>query len=454
MIEDRSRMLIATVQKLLSRGARTNILRILSKTHAADIAILLQSLRSELRLEVFQMVEPDSKRAEVLSHLDSEIQEEIFDLLGRQEFLLLVGLMDSDDAADLLGALDAEESQEILSQMVTEDSQEVAELMGYPEDSAGGLMSSEHLSVNQSLTVDQAIKCIQTEGEEGKVTFYLYVVNDHDQLVGVVSLKQLLMSKRQEALKQIMHTDVISVGVTTDQDEVAQIVEKYDFLALPVVEGNNQLVGVITVDDVIDVIREAAEEDLLAMGRAGWGVNVTVFDHLRARGPWVLLAFLGGCFCFALVYFFGQLSNSSSELGQLWLVAAFVPMVLTLGATTGSQAAAVAVGAIRSGRFEAGKARAHLKKEVQLGILMSLILGGLVFAIFAVGELIFDPYNLSLGFSLAVSIQILLAVLIGSTVPLVLHRIGLDPVIASVPLVTIVADVAAVAILFGITRVL
>lgn len=451
MIEERTRMLIATVHKLMTRGARPNIVRILKKTHAADLALLLQYLVPEERIEIFQMVEPIEQRAEVLSHMESEFQEEFVQILSKEELLRLVALMDTDDAADLLGALPEEESKEILSQMVKEDSQEVADLMGYPEDSAGGLMSSEYISFNQSLSVQQAIETIQKQGDAGHVTFYLYVVNDNRQLVGVVSLKQLLLSKRQDLLKVIMFTDVISVRVDTDQDDVANIVEKYDFLALPVVDGNNELVGVITVDDVIDVIRESAEEDLLAMGRAGWGVSVSFLDHLKARLPWVCLAFLGGSLCFSLVYLFGRSSNTGSELGSLWLITAFIPLILSLGATTGSQAATVVVGAIRSGRFDMGKARAQIFKEFKLAGVIGLTVGLVVFGL---TEALFSPYQLSLVFSVAVLTQIVLSVSVGSLIPILLYRAGVDPTAVSVPLFTILADFAAIGVLFGYVRLL
>lgn len=451
MIEERTRMLIATVHKLMSRGAKANIVRILKKTHAADLALLLQYLVPEERIEIFQMIDPIEQRAEVLSHMESDFQEEFVQFLSKEELLRLVALMDSDDAADLLGALPEEESKEILSQMVKEDSQEVADLMGYPEDSAGGLMSSEYLSFNQSLSVAEAIETIQKQGDAGHITFYLYVVNDNKQLVGVVSLKQLLLSKRHDSLKTLMFTDVVSARVDTDQDEVAKVVEKYDFLALPVVDGNNELVGVITVDDVIDVIRESAEEDLLAMGRAGWGVSVSFVDHLKARWPWVALAFVGGLFCFSLIFIFAKMSNTGSDVGSLWLITAFIPLLLGLGATTGSQSSTVIVGAIRSGRFDMGKARDQIFKEFKLAAVLGLSLAMIVFSL---TEWAFAPYNLSLVFALTALTQVALSVSVGSLVPILLYRAGIDPTAISVPLFTILADFGAIAVLFGYVRLL
>jgi magnesium transporter len=446
MSEDRSKMLAMTIQKLFARGARTNIQNILDKTHEADIAEMIDLLAPEERYEVFLMIKTEDERSEVLSYLDDDRQRELVSILSKDDVLSLISNMDKDDAADLLGHMPQEQAGEILSSMVKEDSQEVAGLMGYPEDSAGGLMSSDYLALPQTLTVGQVISRIQEEGDEGKVLFYVYVVNENNQLVGVSSLKQLLLSKRNDVLSQIMFTDVISVDVTTHQEDVAKTVEKYDFLSLPVVTGNNELVGVITVDDVIDVIREEAEEDLLAMGRVGGDLNVSLREHFFARLPWLIFAYGGGSACFAIVYFFESLSGASPQSGVLWLAAAFVPLMLSMGATMGSQSATVAVGNIRSGGFDWDKAIKVWTEELKLSVLFSVLFGGVTFAV----SLLFPQMaDWSLIFSIALAIQIVLAMAMGSSIPVLLDRFGIDPTVASVPLSTAFADVTAVALLFG-----
>lgn len=446
MIDDRTKMLATTVNKLFSRGARRNIQKILVKTHKADVAALLENLEPGKRYEVFLLEPSFEKRAGILSYLEKDVQRDLLASLSKDEVLRLVSLMDRDDAADLLGHLSEDESKEILAAMVREDSEEVADLMGYPDDSAGGLMSSDYFALKQNLTVRQAIEVIQSEENEGRITFYLYVVNDNENLIGVISLKQLLLSKQSDLLKEIMYTDVISVTVDTYQDEVAKAVERYDFLSIPVVDKNNVLVGVITVDDVIDVIREEAQEDLLAMGRAGWGVDVSAFEHFKARFPWLGLAFLGGSFAFAIVYFFGFIKDPNTQVGQLWLMAAFIPLIIAMGGTTGSQAATVAVGAIRSGKFDVGKVKGHLKKEFKLSLIFALIFGILVIIL---GQLLFADYGLNLPMAAAMATQIIIAMAVGSTIPIFMQRAGLDPTIASVPLFTTVADLTAMAVLFG-----
>jgi magnesium transporter len=448
MSDEKVRMLATTVQKLMSRGARSNVIKILEKSHAADIAELLSFLNHEDRYEVFLMEPNEEKRAEILSHLEEEQQTEMLKVLSKKEVIGLVSLMEKDDVADLLGSIPEEEADEILSSMVKEDSQEVAGLMGYPEDSAGGIMGSDYVAFNKDMTVKQVIESIQAEGQESKVTFYVYVVNDNNQLVGVSSLKQLLLSKPGDFLKNIMFPEVISVTVETDQEEVSKVVEKYDFLSVPVVDGNNELVGLITVDDVIDVIREEAEEDLLAMGRAGWGLNVSTFEHFKARLPWLFFAYCGGSACFAIVYFLAALpAQAEKSLSEIWVVAAFIPVLLSMGATSGSQAATVAVGNLRSSSYDASKGRNQLMKELRL----SFSFASIFFLIsLSLSLLVAGDRSLALGLSSVMFVQIVLALMMGASIPLAMNRLGFDPTVASVPLFTSIADVTAVILLVSL----
>lgn len=447
-MDNRTKLLVASVHKLYTRGAKPNIRKIMLKTHPSDMAEVLQSLDPAERYDVFTMETNYSRRADILSYLDESHQKELVSLSSQEDVLKMLSYMDSDDAADLLGRLPHEESKEFLSSMVRQDSEDVAGLMGFPEDSAGGLMNSEFLAVNQNLNVAQAVEAIQNEGEEGSVSFYLYIVNDHGQLVGVVSLKQLLLSKKDQPLKALMYKDVIAVQVNTHQEEVARTVERYDFLALPVVDGNNLLVGVITVDDVIDVIREEAEEDLLAMGRAGWGVEESIWDHILARIPWILLSFLGGATCFMIIFFNRPYEAVTSAH---WYMVALLPLLLSIGATSGSQSATVSVGEVRAGRFEYGNIQSHLLGEVVIGSLLGLGIGLIVFAFCWIWS---HQILLSGYLGAATYFSIFWSVNMGSAIPLILHKMGIDPTIGSVPLFTTLADISSVLILFLIYQVL
>ena len=447
MIDERAKMLIATIKKLYHRDAKHNIQRIFVKTHEADIATLLEGFEPGERFDLFRMELSLEKQSEILSHLKPEIQKEILSCLNHQEILRLVDLMDSDDAADMLGQLPEEEAHLILSKMKKEDSDGVSDLMGYPEDSAGGIMSSDYLALNQNLTVSEAIKSIQEEDEDIGVAFYIYVVNDNEQLVGVLSLKTLLLSKKNETLRDLMFTDVISVTVDTDQEKVAKVVEHYDFLSVPVVDQSNRLVGIITVDDIIDVIREEAEENLLAMGRAGLGVEASTFERLKARLTWLLFALFGGMVCFAVVFFFGLRVRNENENFVLWVLAAYIPLLLSIGATIGSQASTVTVGALRAGLLEVNMIKQHLLKELQLAFLFMIFFGSLIFAL---AKVLLVAYDVSLLLAFSISLQVLISMVLGNLIPLAISRLGIDASVASIPVYATFADVSAMLVLFGL----
>ncbi len=449
MIDARTKMLTATISKLYRRGAEGNIRRILQKTHTADIAALLEALDTEERLSIFQLVHDLDQKSQIVAYLNEDRQEEILSVLDTAEIEKIVSNMERDDAADLLGHLPDDVSKRILNAMVQEDSEEVEELMGYPEDSAGGIMSSEVLAMKEEMTVSDVVKAIQKE-EEDLIAFYIYVVNDSEQLVGVLSLKQLLLSRPSMKLKDIMSTDIITVALSTNQAEVARIVERYDFLSLPVVDESNKLVGVITVDDVIDVIREEAEEDFLAMGRAGWTGDADIMGLIKARWPWLVLSFIGSSFCFSLIFFITFFGQTHLKENLWWLVAAFVPIILVVGATAGHQSATFAVGILRSRADNNLSPSKHILKEMAVSGLFALVFCSIVVL---TGFFVFDLVSLAWILGLSLSFQIIFSVVLGSSIPFLLKRLGLDPTVASMPLLTAIADISGITVLFGSSQI-
>lgn len=440
MLEARTKVLVTSVKKLYRRGAWKNIKRILDKTHIADIGSLLQELDKAERLTIFQLIPDVDKRAEILAYIDSKEQKDILLAIDRSEAKDLVSLMDSDDAADLLGNLPKEFTEEILNSMHREDSEDVADLMRYPEDTAGGLMSTDFLAVDQNNTVAEAIKEIQNSDEDNIITFYLYVVDEVDHLVGVISLKELILSKPSQVLKTIMTSELISVGLDTDQEEVARIVEHYDFLSLPVVDESNKLEGIITVDDVIDVIREESQEDMRALGRIG-GEDETVLGQFRGRFPWLLFTFLGGLVSFLII----RVMAKDIADGTILALAGAIPMLLSFASITGGQSSVVTVGLASSGRFENGIFK-HFVTESVLALIFSVIYGLMSYWVFAN---LFELKQLSLTFSLVMAATILLSSVFGTLIPILLQKMKFDPAVATVPLVTVISDIVALCILFG-----
>jgi magnesium transporter len=450
MIDEKTKVLIETIKKLYRREAKTNIQKIFRRTHIADIAAILESFEPVDRVNLFNFEPSLQKRAQILSYLPKDMQLEIIKDLPREELSRLISFMDSDDAADLLGQLTEEESTRILKSIHRETSEEVADLMGYPDDSAGGLMTTDYLAMQQNLIAEEAIKQIQDENNQAKIFFYVYVVDETQKLVGVVSLKQLLLSRKNTPLKDLMNHDVVSVSISTDQQAVAATVERYDFLALPVVESSNLLVGVITVDDVIDVIREEAEEELMAAGQVGYDWDASTKDHFFVRLPWVLLSFFGGIVALGIIHFFGPLADKTTGPNSEWLIAAFIPLLLAVGGTVGSQVATVAIGVIRADRAEVLFKWRYFSKELVVALMFSLVIG---FLTFLACEFLFGYVRYSSVFAVAMGLQILLAALVGRVIPSLFNRLGLDATIASVPVYIFLADIFAVVVLLSISHV-
>ncbi|MCB0377014.1 MAG: magnesium transporter [Bdellovibrionales bacterium] len=439
-MDKRTKILASTITKLYRRGAERNIRSIINKSHDADVASVLEILDTTGRISVFQLIPDTARQAEILSHLSKSAQTEVVHVLETSQVQQLLSMMDSDDAADLLGHIPEEMAQKVLAGLNTKELQDVEELMAYPEDSAGGLMSSEFLTMTEEMTVSQAIEKIQSMDED-LISFYIYVVDDANRLKGVLSLKQILLSRPNTELKSIMIMDVISADVTTEQAEVARLVEKYDFLSLPVVDNNKNLVGVITVDDVIDVIREEAEEDFHAMGMTGASLDESVWVHIKARLPWLILASLGGSVCYALLW---RTLKPFDLQFVLRSSISLIPLVFLLVSTLSSQTVTMLVSFLRTHAATTGKSWRDLKKEIFVGLSLSAIMC-IVFIVVAFAIKHWEAVPLSLGMILAV--QMIGAMFISMSIPLFIGRLRFDPIVSAPSISMILSNIYAIGIL-------
>jgi magnesium transporter len=439
-VDQKTKLLANSITKLLKRGAERNIRRMINKTHDADVASVLEIFDTEARISVFQLISDPERQAHILSHLNKKFQVEIAHIFEIEKLQQLLGIMDSDDAADLLGHLPDELSQLALRGLNKDELQEVEELMSYPEDSAGGLMSSEFLTIEESLTVSESIQKIQSMDED-LISFYIYVVNESSRLVGVLSLKQLLLSRPQDALKDIMSTDVISVNIATDQNEVARVVEKYDFLSLPVIDENNDLVGVITVDDVIDVIREEAAEDIQAMGMGGAGLDESYWTHIRARVPWLSLALSGGVLCFFILW----TTLKPFQIDPTLMSAiCLLPLTFFLVSTLSSQTVTMLVSFLRTHAASTPKSWSDLKKEFFVGLSLSL----LMCVLFLGGSWITQGFmHIPLILTGVLGLQMLTTLLVSMGVPLLIGRLNFDPIVSGPSVSMILSNIFSTGIL-------
>ncbi|MCZ6746590.1 MAG: magnesium transporter, partial [Acidobacteria bacterium] len=291
-------VLLESLRRLLRRGASGHVVNLLSKFRPADVAALFKDLNERQRLEVFAaLANRDPERAAlVLRELNVHSGLEILDAIGKEQRAMVMGALTPDDAAELISEMDEEGRQELLETLRSREASEIRHLLEYGEETGGRIMNPEFFAVQETVTAAEAIKALQDRGAEVEVPFYIYVVDERQHLLGVLSLRQLLLVRPGEQVSHTMTTDVVSSTTDTDQEEIARLVARYDLLAIPVVDGQHRLVGVIAIDDIIDVLKEEATEDFyrLAGTSEDERLHRSVFRAVRLRIPWLLASFAGG----------------------------------------------------------------------------------------------------------------------------------------------------------------
>jgi len=443
-------VLLDTIRRLTRRNATDRLMKLVNKTHPADIAWVFRHLSPGERSNVFNIVAQSREIGDFLSELDQAIMLELVEDLTPKFMVAIIKEMATDDAADLLEALPDEFANEIRQFMGKEDREEVDDLMQYHPETAGGLMSPDFMALDEELSVGDAIKKVQERSEEKEMSFYLYITHgDEGQLSGVLSLRELLMHPPYRQLSNIMNPKVIAVGTDTDQEEVAHIVSQYNILAVPVVDPSYSLIGIVTVDDIIDVIREEATEDFLQMAGAGKDREIllkSTVDNALTRAPWLFASWVGGVFAALIITLFEH------ELQQVIALAAFIPIVMGMGGNIGTQSSTIVVRGIATGRINMNELAKVVFKEMRVGVMLGLFYGlilGIV-AYFTYGE----PIQLGLVVGLSVLFAMTLAATVGTFVPLLLKRLDIDAAVATGPFVTTSIDIFGVLAYFLIAKLL
>jgi len=408
----------------------------LEKLHYADIATLIEHLAPQeqlvmLRLMLDRQMEM-SKLAEIISEIRSEIAVELLSKLEINQIILILEELSSDDAASLISLFPEELRDEILKKMKKEESKGIQEQLAYPEESAGRIMSTDFLALSESTSIGDAITAIQLAGEDVEVPFYLYVIDEEQRLKGVVSLKQLILVRSKLTLKDIMNPDVYKVDAFLDQEEVAAIVANYNLLAIPVVDELDKLVGVVTVDDVIDIIHDEATEDIYKLaGVQDYSVDLSTGKSLKKRVPWLFMSLFTTSISAIVVNTF------KGTIEHFLVLAVLMPIVAAIGGVVGNQTIVIMVREIVLGTLEWKRSRKILFKEllvstgsgVGIGIVASVVTG-----------LIFKNWVIGAIFGSALLFNLFMATLVGTLIPLILKRLKFDPALASGILVTMLTD--------------
>ena len=401
--------------------------------HPADIADLLEELEEPERLAVMALLD-DATAGEVLDETADDVSTEVIENLDDERAADILEEMRADDAAEILTEIPEDQAQELIQRMEREPAAEVRELLDYPEDSAGRLMSREFVAVEQDLTAQQAIERLRELHPSAEMVYYVYVVDAAGRLTGVLSLRDLITSRPERPVADIMLREVQSVEAATDQEEAANAIAKYDLLAVPVVD-EGRLVGILTVDDAIDVITDEATEDIQKMGGIGAGdevIETPAWRALRKRLPWMLLI-LG---LYLLVP--AGIAPFQVVIAQVALLAVFMPVISAIGGNVGSQALAVTIRALAaSERPSLWLFLRVAKKELLLGLVQGVALGG---ALALIGWLWTRNGFLAAAIGVGLGVNVLVACLLGGIIPVVLRRMGRDPAMLTGPVMTLVMD--------------
>jgi len=428
-----SEELISLVRNLIKEKNQESLKKLLDDMRPADVADLIEHLNQDERLCIFELLKPQGA-GEVLLEMEAPVQERVLSGLDNQAIMEIIQELDSDDAADLVGDLPEERARAIIETVGENISKDLKKLLPYPEDSAGGIMALEYVAVNAESTIQEAIETIRQKREEVENVYYVFVVDDHQRLAGVVSLKSLLIEPPSRKVKEIMNPQVVSAYVYNDQEEVARLVKKYDLVSIPVVDEHHRLVGRITHDDIIDVLEEEADEDIALMAGV---INQEIAEDSpikisRARLPWLIVGLFGGILAAAVIHRF------EASIEKVVALSFFFPVIMAMGGNTGTQAATVAVRGLATGDISVmniGR-RIWLELKVALvngvicGILLSLIVGYWLSSL-VLGTVV----------GIALIVIILTSGLVGASVPLMLKKLDIDPALATGPFVTTSNDI-------------
>ncbi len=448
LIGNEGMVILDTIRRLNRRNAVDHLLKLLRKTHPADIAWTFRHLSPSERQSVFNIIAQTDLVGEFISELDESIMLELVSDLTPQYMVAIIKEMDKDDAADLLEALPEEMVNQIRKLMGKADREEVDALLRYDPDTAGGLMSPDFMALDAEMTVGDAIKKIQERSEEKETSFYLYITHgDERQLAGVLSLRELLLHPPYRQLKSIMNPHAISVATATPQSEVAHIVSQYNFLAVPVVDSSYKLVGIVTVDDVIDVIREEATEEFLQMAGVGKDQEILfkpVLANAAARGPWLFATLMGGVAAAFIVTFF------QDELAKVLALAAFMPVVAGMGGNIGTQSSTLVVRGLATGRVNLHHIFRVVFKEMRVGMLLGVGYGAFLGLLATLGYA--EPKLLGLVVGFAILLVMSLAAAMGALIPLILRRLNVDAAVATGPFITTTMDIIGVSSYFLIAK--
>ena len=443
-----SNELIEKVSQLISKRKNSEIKKIVDGFHYADLAEIIDELDENQRIYLIKLIDSD-KTSDILTELDEDVREKILKTLSPKEIAGEIKEMDSDDAADILDELTDERKEKVIALIIDYNiTENIRELLSYDEDSAGGLMAKELISVYENWSVLKCLREIRKQAENITRVHSIYVLNRKNELIGRLSLKDLITSPSKSKIKQIYIPKVDFVHVDDSGEEVAKIMSKYDLEAIPVVDDQKQLQGRITIDDIVDLIKDEAEEDYLLAAGISNDVEAddSIFELTKARLPWLILGLFGGLGSVFILESYESIMSTKS-LRALFF---YTPLIAAMAGNVGVQSSAIVVQGLANDVIK-DSLISRLFKEISLTILNGIILGGFIILF---GLIIEQPIDMSITISVSMILVIIVAALIGTSVPIILNRLGIDPAIATGPFITTGNDIIGILLFFYIAKII
>ena len=443
-----SKEIIQEISQLISNKKNKEIKKKVKEIHYADLAEIINELNFQESIYLIKLIDSD-KTSDVLTELDEDVREKILERLSEREIAGEIKELDSDDAADILSELSDEKQEKVISLIKDENiTDNIRELLNYEEDSAGGLMAKELISVNENWSVLTCLREIRKQAKDITRVHSIYVLNKKKVLIGRLSLKDLITSPSKSKIKEIYIPKVDFVNVNDSADEVAKLMSKYDLEAIPVVNDKTELLGRITIDDIVDYIKDEAEEDYLLAAGISNDVEAddSILELTKARLPWLILGLFGGLGSVFILESFESIM-ATKELRALFF---YTPLIAAMAGNVGVQSSAIVVQGLANDQIK-GSLISRLLKEISLTLLNGIILS-LIIIVF--GLLINQSLDMSITISVSMILVIIVAALIGTSVPIILEKFGIDPAIATGPFITTGNDVIGILLFFYIAKII
>ena len=440
------KIVIEKIKQLLAENRAEELEELVGDLHPNDFSEIADELSPEQITEIFKHIKDQEKVVDYISELSTDLQTVLLNALGKKQASEILKEMYTDDAADLLGEITPEESRELLDLLPKEEAQEIEILMSYEENTAGSVMNNEFVAVQEYFTAEEAIEHIRGISPDAEMIYYVYVLDSRTRLIGVLSLRDLIVADPHKRVSEIMEEDVISVLDTEDRETVARIISDYDLLATPVINEKGKMVGIVTVDDIIDVLEEEVTEDIHKMVGSvkvheDKLIKTSTLKIATARLPWLLVC-MGGELISGMI-----MEHHAGLLEMVLALSFFIPVLMDMGGNVGTQSSTITVRGLATGELRMEEFLKIVWAETKVGIFIGAITGLLIFIVTCLWQ---KSLIMSIIVGLSLCITVVLANTFGTLLPLVFNYLKVDPAIASSPLITTIVDILGLLVYFGL----